>query len=109
MDRVFKLFIIFVGLWIAMPFVHEALHYVPAYFFGLEPSFDFSDFFNVWRVWHTTGPTWVNLIVRHMPELTFLLIAAPLTWKFRMDWALMLVLPFLGMAIMGFGGHVGYW
>ncbi len=107
MQREWKLWLVFVGLIAVLPFVHEWIHTLTSASFGY-PS---------WIVWgslasmysyDTLPPLWIRLVIRYSPELVFLPIAAILTWKFRNDWALMIVLPFLVWSIVGFLGHAGY-
>jgi hypothetical protein len=109
MQRNWKLYFAFIGLFISVMFIHEYIHALTAMTFGY-PS---------WIVWgwgkfiasysfETLPPLWIRLLIRYSPELVFLPLAAVLTWKFRNDWALMLAIPFLLISVLGFLGHAGY-
>ncbi len=99
-----KLVIAFLGLLAVLPVIHEFLHYIPAYFLGMNPWF-------IWSqpaVGYWGGNYWTLIIAKHMPELVILLVALPITWKFRTNgYILILVTPLLLMGIWGFLGHIG--
>ncbi len=106
--RITVILISLIGLMAIVPFLHELLHYIPAYFFGLNPRFDFSQWTQRLMVWFDMGESWMITIVMFTPELVLLPIAAVLTWKFRNSGAMVLALPFLLVSIQGFLGHAGY-
>ncbi len=96
--------VIFIGSLAVLPVIHEFLHYIPAYFLGMNPWF-------IWSqpaVGYWGGNYWTLLIARHMPELVMVTAALPITYKFRTNpYVLILILPLLFMAIWGFLGHLG--
>ena len=108
MDRVWKIYFVFIALLAVLPIIHELIHSLAALSFGYAPVWiEFG--WEKWTAKYTAEatPLWAVLLIRYSPELVFLPIAYVLTWKFRTSGAIVLVLPFLFMAVWGFRGHSG--
>ncbi len=65
-------------------FIHEALHWIPAFFLGMSPSFAADLPYTLSVHYNFPAPTLLlRLVVRHLPELVFLSVAAIFVWRFR--------------------------
>ncbi len=97
-------FLSFLALIALLPFAHEYLHFIPAYFLGMSPVIDWS----LPVVWYWGGTWWTIIIAHHMPELVMLSIGVALTWTLRTSiHATFWVFPLWFMATWGFLGHMG--
>ena len=114
MQRVWKIWLTYVGSFVAVLFIHEYIHALTSMTFGYPSWVVFN-----WPEWvarYTWGSNsgtiapalWVRLVIRYSPELVFLSAAYILTWKYRNDFAMILTVPFLLISILGFLGHAGY-
>ncbi len=79
-------------------FIHESLHWIPAFFLGMAPSFvaNLPYTLGVQYTFHAPSLS-LRLVVRHLPELVFLSVAAVSVWRFRKR---DLLLIFVGIALL---------
>ncbi len=108
MRREWKLYLAFIGTMAAVPFLHEYIHAFTSITFGYPTWIVWTEWVSKYSYDGALPPLWIRLVVRHSPELVMLSFAAILTWKFRNDWGLILVIPFLLISILGLLGHAGY-
>lgn len=115
MQRVWKFYSVYIGLFVSVIFIHEYIHALTSITFGYPSWIVWNwtlDWGNTWTAKYSFDvlpAVWIRLVIRYSPELVFLSIAAILTWKFRNDAVgLMLPVPFLPISILGFLGHAGY-